>query len=115
MYVTVRCCPLPLFCSRFPLAPPGFIRPGAAALAPSTDVAGIAAGPEPKDLEGLVARFGGVCGGVGGGLPGGITTTVGDGWYLFQFIGKGCMYHGEGSGYDCKGLGIEGSAPFCIS
>ncbi|WP_157441764.1 hypothetical protein [Actinoplanes awajinensis] len=101
---------------------PGFVRPGAAAPAPSTDVAGIAACPEPKDLEGLVDlpkgwSLGSVeCAeGWAAASPVGTTTTVGDGWCLFQFIGKGWMYRGEGSGYDRKDLGIEGSAPFGIS
>ncbi|GAA2675573.1 hypothetical protein [Actinoplanes palleronii] len=101
---------------------PGFVRPGAAAPAPSTDVAGIAACPERKDLEGLFDLLKGwslgsmeCAEGLAAASRVSTATTVGDGWYLRQFIGKGWMYHGEGSGYDCKDLGIEGSAPFGVS
>ncbi|MEU7974239.1 hypothetical protein AB0B48_19615 [Micromonospora sp. NPDC049089] len=41
---------------------------------------------------------------------------AGDGVYLFHFVtGTGWKYYGEGSGYDCKDLGLTEPAPFCIS
>ncbi|GAA0524231.1 hypothetical protein GCM10010172_00800 [Paractinoplanes ferrugineus] len=41
---------------------------------------------------------------------------AGDGVYLFHYkAGTGWKYYGEGSGYDCKDLGLTVSAPFCIS
>ncbi|MEU7750871.1 hypothetical protein AB0B57_21250 [Micromonospora sp. NPDC049101] len=40
----------------------------------------------------------------------------GDGVYLFRFVvGTGWKYYGDGSGYDCKDLGLAEPAPFCIS
>ncbi|MFI9641371.1 hypothetical protein ACIG87_15125 [Micromonospora sp. NPDC051925] len=43
-------------------------------------------------------------------------ANVGDGVYLFHYkAGTGWKYYGEGSGYDCKDLGLTESAPFCIS
>ncbi|MEV4495568.1 hypothetical protein AB0J84_07675 [Micromonospora arborensis] len=42
--------------------------------------------------------------------------TAGDGVYLFHFVtGTGWKYYGDGSGYDCKDLGLSEPAPFCIS
>ncbi|WP_213009082.1 hypothetical protein [Paractinoplanes toevensis] len=42
--------------------------------------------------------------------------NVGDGVYLFHYkAGTGWKYYGEGSGYDCKDLGLTQPAPFCIS
>ncbi|MGC4868659.1 hypothetical protein ACLQ3B_24845 [Micromonospora sp. DT53] len=42
--------------------------------------------------------------------------TEGDGVYLFHFVaGTGWKYYGDGSGYDCKDLGLREPAPFCIS
>ncbi|MBW4704410.1 hypothetical protein [Micromonospora sp. RL09-050-HVF-A] len=41
---------------------------------------------------------------------------AGDGVYLFHHTaGTGWKYYGEGSGYDCKDLGLTVPAPFCIS
>ncbi|WP_444947883.1 hypothetical protein [Micromonospora ureilytica] len=41
---------------------------------------------------------------------------AGDGVYLFHFVtGTGWKYYGDGSGYDCKDLGLTEPAPFCIS
>ncbi|WFE63564.1 hypothetical protein [Micromonospora sp. WMMD714] len=41
---------------------------------------------------------------------------TGDGIYLFHHTaGTGWKYYGEGSGYDCKDLGLTEPAPFCIS
>ncbi|WP_328340749.1 SPOR domain-containing protein [Micromonospora sp. NBC_00421] len=41
---------------------------------------------------------------------------AGDGVYLFHYTaGTGWKYYGEGSGYDCKDLGLTEPAPFCIS
>ena len=43
-------------------------------------------------------------------------SNVGDGVYLFHYTaGTGWKYYGEGSGYDCKDLGLTVPAPFCIS
>jgi len=40
--------------------------------------------------------------------------TPGDGVYLFRYQnGTGWRYHSQGSGYDCKDLGINEPAPFC--
>jgi len=41
--------------------------------------------------------------------------TAGDGIYLFRYkAGTGWRYHSQGSGYDCKDLGItSGNPPFC--
>lgn len=40
--------------------------------------------------------------------------SQGDGFYLFQYkTGSGWRYHSQGSGYDCKDLGIKEQAPFC--
>ncbi|MFE9193032.1 hypothetical protein ACFYL6_25860 [Micromonospora sp. NPDC007208] len=40
--------------------------------------------------------------------------TAGDGVYLFHYkAGTGWKYYGDGSGYDCKDLGLT-EAPFCI-
>ena len=42
--------------------------------------------------------------------------NAGDGVYLFHYkAGTGWKYYGEGSGYDCKDLGLNEPAPFCIS
>nr|WTA65515.1 hypothetical protein OHB51_23755 [Micromonospora sp. NBC_00855] len=42
--------------------------------------------------------------------------TAGDGVYLFHYVtGTGWKYYGDGSGYDCKDLGLNEPAPFCIS
>ena len=42
--------------------------------------------------------------------------SAGDGVYLFHYKdGTGWKYYGEGSGYDCKDLGLDEPAPFCIS
>ncbi|MEO3772038.1 hypothetical protein [Micromonospora sp. B9E7] len=42
--------------------------------------------------------------------------TAGDGVYLFHFVaGTGWKYYDQGSGYDCKDLGLSEPAPFCIS
>lgn len=41
--------------------------------------------------------------------------NTGDGVYLFHKAGTGWKYYGEGSGYDCKDLGLTKPAPFCIS
>jgi hypothetical protein len=42
--------------------------------------------------------------------------NVGDGVYLFHYkAGTGWKYYGDGSGYDCKDLGLNEPAPFCIS
>jgi hypothetical protein len=42
--------------------------------------------------------------------------TAGDGVYLFHYkAATGWRYYGEGSGYDCKDLGLKEPAPFCIS
>ncbi|MCG5446011.1 hypothetical protein NIE79_004575 [Micromonospora sp. NIE79] len=42
--------------------------------------------------------------------------TAGDGVYLFHYVtGTGWKYYGDGSGYDCKDLGLTEPAPFCIS
>jgi hypothetical protein len=36
--------------------------------------------------------------------------------YLFHHkAGTGWKYYGEGTGYDCKDLGLTEPAPFCIS
>lgn len=40
--------------------------------------------------------------------------SQGDGVYLFQKTGTTWKYHSQGSGFDCKDLGID-EAPFCIS
>ena len=41
---------------------------------------------------------------------------TGDGVYLFHYkAGTGWKYYGDGSGYDCKDLGLNEPAPFCIS
>ncbi|QDY07853.1 hypothetical protein FJK98_12300 [Micromonospora sp. HM134] len=49
-----------------------------------------------------------------GAVPQGPKT--GDGVYLFHYTaGTGWKYYGEGSGYDCKDLGLTEPAPFCIS
>ena len=38
----------------------------------------------------------------------------GDGFYLFHYKpGTGWRYDSQGSGYDCKDLGIKEEAPFC--
>lgn len=41
--------------------------------------------------------------------------TPGDGVYLFQYkAGPGWRYHSQGSGFQCKDLGItSGNPPFC--
>lgn len=39
----------------------------------------------------------------------------GDGVYLFHLKAGGWKYYGEGSGYDCKDLGLKEPAPFCVS
>ncbi|GAA1643730.1 hypothetical protein [Actinoplanes couchii] len=39
---------------------------------------------------------------------------TGDGVYLFQKTGTTWKYHSQGSGFDCKDLGLD-AAPFCIS
>ena len=40
--------------------------------------------------------------------------TPGDGVYLFRYKSStGWRYHSQGSGYDCKDLGINEPAPFC--
>ena len=40
--------------------------------------------------------------------------TPGDGIYLFHYKpGVGWRYHSQGSGYDCKDLGIHEPSPFC--
>ncbi|MGC4755417.1 hypothetical protein [Micromonospora trifolii] len=42
--------------------------------------------------------------------------NAGDGVYLFHYVtGTGWKYYGDGSGYDCKDLGLTEPAPFCIS
>ncbi|PYC69284.1 hypothetical protein C7C45_16520 [Micromonospora arborensis] len=42
--------------------------------------------------------------------------TAGDGVYLFHLVtDTGWKYYGDGSGYDCKDLGLSEPAPFCIS
>ncbi|HWS32230.1 MAG TPA: hypothetical protein VN408_05740 [Actinoplanes sp.] len=38
----------------------------------------------------------------------------GDGVYLFKKTGSTWKLHGEGSGYDCRDLGLD-EAPFCVS
>ncbi|MGC5311361.1 hypothetical protein [Micromonospora zamorensis] len=43
-------------------------------------------------------------------------ATAGDGVYLFHFVaGTGWKYYDQGSGWDCKELGLTEPAPFCIS
>jgi hypothetical protein len=77
--------------------------------------------PSGTNLQKLVelpkgATFGGVeCvqGWAGADLRG---PSAGDGVYLFHYkAGTGWKYYGEGSGYDCKDLGLTEPAPFCIS
>ena len=42
--------------------------------------------------------------------------TAGDGVYLFHYTaGTGWKYYDQGSGWDCKELGLSEPAPFCIS
>ncbi|MEU7614019.1 hypothetical protein [Micromonospora sp. NPDC049204] len=42
--------------------------------------------------------------------------STGDGVYLFHFVaGTGWKYSDQGSGWDCKELGLTEPAPFCVS
>lgn len=42
--------------------------------------------------------------------------TAGDGVYLFRYVADtGWKYYDQGSGWDCKDLGLSEPAPFCIS
>ncbi|MEV4772896.1 hypothetical protein [Micromonospora humida] len=77
--------------------------------------------PSGTDLQKLIElpkgmTFGNVecVKGWAGAVPQGPKT--GDGVYLFHYTaGTGWKYYGEGSGYDCRDLGLTEPAPFCIS
>ncbi|MEU1606499.1 hypothetical protein [Micromonospora matsumotoense] len=96
---------------------------GTASASPAAAVpaAGVADCPSAATLQKLVELpKGGSFGSVqcvkdwAGAAPQG--PKAGDGVYLFHFVaGTGWKYYGEGSGYDCKDLGLNEPAPFCIS
>lgn len=90
--------------------------PTATTPAATTETAGC---PSAETLEGLVElpkdwRFASVecVGDWAAADPEG--PNPGDGFYLFKKSGTTWKLHGEGSGYDCKELGLD-KAPFCIS
>ncbi len=103
--------------------------PGSGSTAPATpSVTTEAAGgvqsagcPSETELQKLVElpmglAFGGIeCvkGWAGAVLQG---SRAADGFYLFHYTaGPGWRFYGEGSGYECKELGLTEPAPFCTS